>query len=70
MPSDTTSPIPSPLSLRPKDAAKALGIGRRKLWELTKAGDIPHVKVGTATLYPTEALRAWLIEHARKGVRR
>lgn len=55
------------LSLRPKDAAKALGIGQRKLWELTKAGVIPSVKAGTCTLYPVEELRAWLSAEAAKG---
>lgn len=58
---------PTPLALRPKDAARVLGIGQRKLWELTKAGEIPHVKIGTATLYPVEELRAWLSEQARRG---
>jgi excisionase family DNA binding protein len=66
---DRKAPAPVPLALRPKDAAKALGIGQRKLWELTKAGDIPHVKVGTATLYPVDELRAWLKREAGKAVR-
>ncbi|MBX3405060.1 MAG: helix-turn-helix domain-containing protein [Phycisphaeraceae bacterium] len=49
-----------PLSLRPKDAARALGIGERALWQLTRDGHIPHVKLGRCVLYPTDALRAWL----------
>jgi len=53
------------LALRPKDAAKALGIGQRKLWELTKAGVIPSVKAGTCTLYPVDALREWLNVQAK-----
>lgn len=69
MASDRTPHDPAALALRPKDAAKALGIGQRKLWELTKAGTIPHVKVGTATLYPIDELRAWLSENASKVVR-
>jgi len=48
------------LAVRPVEAAKALGIGQRKLWELTKAGVIPHIKLGTCTLYPVDELRAWL----------
>jgi excisionase family DNA binding protein len=59
---------PAPLALRPKDAAKALGIGQRKLWELTKRGVIPCVKAGTCVLYPVEELRAWLSAHATKAV--
>jgi hypothetical protein len=62
--------IPSPsLALRPKHAAKALGIGQRKLWALTAPrGPIPCVRVGTCVLYPTAALHAWLAEQAGKGV--
>ena len=69
MASNQTPHVHSVLALRPKDAAKALGIGQRKLWELTKAGTIPHVKVGTATLYPIDELRAWLSANATKVVR-
>ncbi len=61
-------PGAAPLSLRPKDAAKALGIGQRKLWALTQPrGPIPCVRVGTCVLYPTGLLLAWLAEEAKKG---
>lgn len=57
------------MALRPKHAAKALGIGQRKLWSLTAPrGPIPCVRVGTCVLYPTDALHAWLVEQAVKGV--
>ena len=38
------------LALRPKDAALALGIGARKLWEITadQTSGIPHVRLGKA----------------------
>ncbi len=41
-----------PLALRPREAAAAMGIGRRKLWEITAArtGGIPHVRVGRSVL--------------------
>jgi hypothetical protein len=67
VPSDTNPPTtPAPLSLRPKDAAKALGIGQRKLWELTSPrGPIPCVRVGTCCLYPVDELRAWLSAQAK-----
>jgi len=54
-----------PIALRPKDAAKALGIGQRKLWELTHPrGPIPCVRVGCCVLYPYHLLQAWLAEQA------
>jgi len=56
---------PTPrLALRPRDAAQALGIGTRLLWTLTNRGEIPHVRLGAAVLYPVEALRRFLAEAA------
>ena len=70
----TPSAAPNPaepahprLALRPKDAAKALGIGERKLWELTadRTSGIPHVRFGKAILYPVRELCDWLAEQAK-----
>ncbi len=70
MPSETTPPSPAllPLALRPRDAAKSLGIGQRKLWELSQPrGPIPCVRVGTCVLYPYHLLQQWLADQATKG---
>lgn len=57
---------PAPLALRPRDAARALGIGERTLWALTAPrGPIPVVRVGACRLYPVDALRAWLESESR-----
>jgi excisionase family DNA binding protein len=60
----TTEGTTPPLALRPREAAKALGISTRHLWQLTKDGHIPAVRVGTgkrkAVLYSVAALQAWL----------
>lgn len=57
------APTPT-LALRAKDAARALGISARHLWQLTNDGHIPCVRVGSGrrktVLYPTELLRSWL----------
>lgn len=60
---------PPRLALRPKDAAKALGIGERKLWEITadQTSGIPHVRFGRAVVYPVDALRHWLTEKAKRN---
>lgn len=57
------------LALRPKQAAAALGIGERLLWELTNRNEIPHTKCGRCVLYPVAALEAWLTEQAERGQR-
>lgn len=53
-----------PLALRPRDAAKALGISTRTLYTLTKEGAIPCRKIGdgkrSAVLYRVADLEAFL----------
>ena len=62
---------PPPLALRPREAAKALGISARLLWKLTKDGQVPCVRVGSGkrqtVLYPLADLQAWLSAKAAKG---
>ncbi len=65
----------APLALRPRDAARALGISERTLWSLTTPrGSIPCVRCGhgkrRAVLYPLADLNAWLTREASptKGV--
>lgn len=57
------------LALRPRDAAKALGISARTLWGLTAPrGPIPCLRIGhgkrQTVLYPVADLQAWLTREA------
>lgn len=58
-----------PLALRPKDAARALSISERHLWQLTHDGQIPCKRVGSGkrktVLYPKAALEEWLHSSGR-----
>ena len=55
------------LALRPREAAKALGIGERLLSDLTRRGEIPHLRLGSKCIvYPVAALRVWLDEQAQQ----
>ena len=67
MKSPKSVPTSPPLALRPSNAATALGISPRKLWELTAAGEIPHVRLGRVVLYPASALAAWLEANSQGG---
>ena len=63
----------SPLALRPRDAAKALGVSQRTLWSLTAPrGPVPCLRVGAGkrqtVLYPVAELQAWLSEQAAVNV--
>jgi len=67
-PSTPTTSTLTPLALRPREAAKALGISPRLLWQLTHDGVIPCVRVGSgkrqSVLYPVAELQAWLSQQA------
>lgn len=63
----TTTPPADALALRPRDAARALGISQRCLWSLTQRGEVPHVKIGgRLVLYPRAALVDWLDSAAKQ----
>ena len=66
MPSDT--PYPRPLVLSVQEAAKALGVSDRTLRDMTKAGRVPHVRLGCSkrgrVVYPVVALQEWLLREA------
>jgi hypothetical protein len=54
-----------PMAMRPRDAAKALGIGARTLWALTAPrGPIPCLRIGNGkrqtVLYPKDVVQTWL----------
>lgn len=57
------------LALRPRDAARALGISERLLFDLTKSGVVPHVRLGRKLIvYPIDSLRAWLAAQVQPSV--
>ena len=52
------------LALRPREAAKALGISERLLWEWIRRGMVPYARIGGVVVCPTDALREWLQRQA------
>lgn len=63
------SMIVEKLSLRPREAAQAIGISERTLWSLsTPRGPIPCVRIGNgkrrAVLYSIAGIQAWLSQQA------
>lgn len=61
-------PVIEPLALSRVEAARAAGIGVRKLFDLlAPRGPIPVVRVGTRVLVPVDGLRAWLAAEAAKS---
>jgi excisionase family DNA binding protein len=56
------------LLLKVREAANALNISERKLWEMTKRGAIPAVRIGRAVRYDPADLQAY-IEASKCGGR-
>jgi len=65
--SEKAQPETPCLAMRPREAAKALGISERLLWDWTNRGEVPHIRIGKAILYPVDVLRRWLDEQAATG---
>lgn len=60
-----TDPAPIvPLAYGLNRAAKALDLSARNLWQLSKEGRIPFVRVGNRLLFPADMLRDWLRQQA------
>jgi excisionase family DNA binding protein len=57
MPNTVTPPI---LLLRSAEAARTLAVSRRKLWDMTARGEIPHVRIGRCVRYSVDDLRRWI----------
>lgn len=56
------SELTEPLALSPDDAARALSLGRTKLFAMIRSGQLKAVKVGSRTLVPIAAIKALLNE--------
>lgn len=54
----------SQLLLKPERAAALLDLGKSKLYEMLRAGEIPSVRIGRAVRIPRVALEAWINERA------
>ncbi|MBY0587250.1 helix-turn-helix domain-containing protein [bacterium] len=58
------SQAPTALAIRPREAAKMLGVSERTLFTWTRDGIIPAAKIGRTVLYSVDHLRAWIDKQA------
>jgi len=56
------------ICLTPTETCRRIGIGRTKMYELLKAGKIPHLRVGRRILIPVRELEEWVHENALNSV--
>ena len=51
--------------LRPEQVGKILGVGRTKLYEMLRAGELPVIRIGRLVRIPRSELDRWLGERLR-----
>lgn len=51
------------LLLKPAEVAATLGIGRSKVYEMLRTGEIPSLRIGKAIRVSRKALEKWVAEH-------
>jgi excisionase family DNA binding protein len=57
---------PGQLLMTPKEAASALRISPRKLWEMTRQGELPYVPMGRCVRYRVLDVEAWIAANTRR----
>ncbi len=55
-----------PLLVSPRQAARMLAICERTLYTLTKAGEIPAVRIGRCVRYSVTELQEWVRRGSKK----
>ncbi len=61
--------VTEPLLLRVEEVARALAVGRTKVYELIASGELPSMRIGSARRIPVEVLQKWIAEHLDVGAR-
>lgn len=56
-----------PRLLTAGQVAEQTGIPLSRVYELSRNGDIPHVRLGRALRYPAPALRKWIAKGGTAG---
>lgn len=51
-----------PLTLRPLEAGRALGIGRRATYELLRSGELPSIRLGKRRYVPVAVIQELLAQ--------
>ncbi len=56
------------LLLRVPEVAKALGLGRTKVYELIATGELPVIRLGRAIRVSVTALQKWVEEREKQSL--
>jgi excisionase family DNA binding protein len=56
------------LLLRAEEAAKLLGLGRSKVFQLLASGELPSVRIVRAVRVPAAELRVWVERRTKESI--
>jgi excisionase family DNA binding protein len=60
----------APLLLTTDEAARALGLSPRKVWELGAVGELPRVQIGRSVRFARGDIEDFIARQRRKAVQR
>lgn len=55
--------------MKPEEVARALGVGRSKVYQMLNSGELPHIRAGKSLRVPRGALETWILENTVAGER-
>lgn len=55
--------------LRAEEAARMLGLGRSKVFQMLAAGELPVVRIGRCVRIPRDDLREWIKQKGQEQAR-
>lgn len=58
-----------PLTLSVREAATHLGVSRNTIYDLIRAGDLPHLRIGNRLRIPTQPLQDWITARTEGSIR-
>lgn len=48
------------MTLSVRETAEHLGVGRNRIYDLIRTGELPYIRIGRTIRIPTETLAAWI----------
>ena len=57
-----------PLAYSEDELIRLFPISKRKLFDLRKSGQIPHIKLGRRVLYPAKQVAEWVVNYTGQKV--
>jgi excisionase family DNA binding protein len=64
------TPVPAPLLVSLRTAAKMLSVSERTVWAMADDGRLPSVRVGRRRLFSVASLESWIAKQQSAGSER